>query len=212
VALPRRRRPRNFLILAAVLTLSGVPAGVYLAKRPAPPQPLAFSEFLQHVQANKVSQVTFGRDAIDVVLADGRVAQTVAPPDFVSANSSFVMDLVARNVRVEGAPVPTPGSLSWSALATVGAFLALLGFTVYRTTAGRIPSLSARPRTAEAGEQTVTFQDVAGVDEAKDEVKEIADFLREPKRFSAVGGRIPRGVLLVDCRRSGRAVHLCQRL
>ena len=50
---------------------------------------------------------------------------------------------------------------------------------------------------AERDGQVVTFQDVAGVDEAKDEVKEIVDFLRHPARFSSLGGRIPKGVLLI---------------
>jgi cell division protease FtsH len=206
VALPRFRRTRGLLIVAAVVVLAGLAAALYVVRRPALPQALAFSEFLQHVQANRVTQVTLGQETLEVVLADGQKTQTVAPKDFLSANSSFITDLVARNVRVEVVPAPAPGSLSWSALATVGAFLALLGFTVYRTTAGRIPSLSGRPRTADPGEQVITFQDVAGVDEAKDEVKEIVDFLREPTRFSAVGGRIPRGVLLVGPPGTGKTL------
>ncbi|HXW08353.1 MAG TPA: ATP-dependent zinc metalloprotease FtsH [Vicinamibacterales bacterium] len=206
MALPRSRRTRVLLILAVVLALSGVSGGVYYARRPVAPQTLAFSEFLQLLQTGTVTQVTLGRDVIDLLLADGQTRQTVVPPDFLSANSTFIADLVARNVRVEVTPAPEPGSLSWSALATVGAFLALLGFTVYRTTAGRIPSISGRPRTADPGEQVITFQDVAGVDEAKDEVKEIVDFLREPGRFSAVGGRIPRGVLLVGPPGTGKTL------
>ena len=91
-------------------------------------------------------------------------------------------------------------------MATAAAFLALLGFTVYRTTAGRIPSLSARARVAERGDNVITFQDVAGVDEAKDEVKEIVDFLKEPGRFSTLGGRIPKGVLLVGPPGTGKTL------
>jgi cell division protease FtsH len=91
-------------------------------------------------------------------------------------------------------------------MATAAAFFALLAFTVYRTTAGRIPSMSGRARVAERGEQVITFQDVAGVDEAKDEVKEIVQFLREPGRFSAIGGRIPKGVLLVGPPGTGKTL------
>ena len=85
--------------------------------------------------------------------------------------------------------------------------------------------MSARARVADRGDNVITFQDVAGVDEAKDEVKEIVDFLREPGRYSALGGRIPKGVLLVgppghgqdaarplDRGRSGRAVPVRQRV
>ena len=103
-------------------------------------------------------------------------------------------------------PAPEPGSLSWGATATVAAFLGLLAFTVYRTTAGRIPSISGRARVAEQGEHVITFKDVAGVDEAKDEVKEIVDFLREPDRFGAIGGRIPKGVLLVGPPGTGKTL------
>jgi cell division protease FtsH len=73
----------------------------------------------------------------------------------------------------------------------------VLGLTLYRVTTGRIPALESKTREAGKEATTVTFDDVAGVDEAKEEVKEIVDFLREPERFSAIGGRIPKGVLLV---------------
>jgi AAA+ superfamily predicted ATPase len=77
---------------------------------------------------------------------------------------------------------------------------------LYRITSGRIPNLESRTRTANPDEQTVTFEDVAGVDEAKEEVKEIVDFLREPSRFSAIGGRIPKGVLLVGPPGTGKTL------
>jgi cell division protease FtsH len=206
VALPRSRRNRILLAAGVALALTAAAAGVYFVGRPAVPDTLAFSDFLRHVQANRVARVTIGSEALEVALTDGSTALTIAPKDFLSANSTFINDLVGRNVRVEVTPAAAPGSLSWGALATVAAFLALLGFTVYRTTAGRIPSLSSRPRTADPGEQVVTFQDVAGVDEAKDEVKEIVDFLKEPTRFAAVGGRIPRGVLLVGPPGTGKTL------
>ena len=66
--------------------------------------------------------------------------------------------------------------------------------------------MSGRARVAERGDTVITFQDVAGVDEAKDEVKEIVDFLRHPDRFSSVGGRIPKGVLLVGPPGTGKTL------
>ena len=104
-------------------------------------------------------------------------------------------------------------------------FVGVLGFTLYRVTSGRIPALESKTREADPEATTVTFADVAGVDEAKEEVKEIVDFLREPARFSAIGGRIPKGVLLVgpsghrqdaagaiDRRRSEGAVSVRERI
>ena len=205
MALSRFRKPRLLLIGVIVVALAAA-AGIYLARRPAAEAPLAFSEFLHEVEAGRVRQVTFADRTIDVVLSDGRTIQTFAPPDFLAANATFVTDLAKRNIRVDATPPTQPGSLSWSAMATAAAFLALLGFTVYRTTAGRIPSMSGRARVAERGEHVVTFQDVAGVDEAKDEVKEIVDFLRQPERFAVVGGRIPKGVLLVGPPGTGKTL------
>jgi cell division protease FtsH len=206
VALPRFRRPRFLILAAAVVALAAVPAGVYFAKRTPPVPPIAFSEFLQHVEAGAVAEVTFGERELAVALRDGRSVQTIAPKEFLSANASFVTDLVKRQVRVVVTPAPDPGALSYGAIATAVAFFGLLCFTVYRTTAGRIPSMSGRARVAERGDNVVTFQDVAGVDEAKDEVKEIVDFLREPGRFTAVGGRIPKGVLLVGPPGTGKTL------
>jgi cell division protease FtsH len=203
---PRFRRPR-FLILAVaiVVAFAGVPAGLYYANRTPAAESLAFSEFLQQVERGGVVRVTFGERTIDVALRDGRTVQTVAPPDFLSANSSFITDLVERNVRVDVTPLSDPQALSYGMIATVAAFFGLICFTVYRTTAGRIPN-SGRTRVAESGDIVITFQDVAGVDEAKDEVKEIVDFLRNPDRFSAIGGHIPKGVLLVGPPGTGKTL------
>jgi cell division protease FtsH len=203
---PRFRRPR-FLIPAAaiVVALAGVPAGLYYVNRAPAAESLAFSDFLQQVERGEVATVTFGERAIDVAFRDGRTVQTVAPPNFLSANSSFITDLVKRHVRVEVTPLTDPQALSYGMMATVAAFFGLICFTVYRTTAGRIPN-SGRTRVAERGDIVITFQDVAGVDEAKDEVKEIVDFLRNPGRFSAIGGHIPKGILLVGPPGTGKTL------
>ena len=202
---PRFRRPR-FIILVAVIVaaLAGIPA-VYVATRAPDLPPLAFSEFLQQIERGDITKVTFGERAIVVALRDGRTLQTVAPPEFLSANSSFITDLVRRNVRVEVTPPADPQALSYGMIGTVIAFFGLICFSVYRTTAGRIPN-SGRTRIAERGDVVVTFQDVAGVDEAKDEVKEIVDFLRQPDRFSAIGGHIPKGILLVGPPGTGKTL------
>ena len=192
--------------MAAVVLLTATPAGIYIARRPAAPPPMPFSEFLQKLDTGTIAQVTFGDRAIDVTFRDGTMATTYAPPEFLGANSSFVTDLVRQQILVDVKPAADPTSLSWSAMFTAAAFFVLLAFTVYRTTAGKIPSMTSRTRVAERGSNVVTFQDVAGVDEAKDEVKEIVDFLREPTRFSAIGGRIPKGVLLVGPPGTGKTL------
>ena len=189
-----------------IVLLAATLAGVYLVRRPAAPPQIAFSEFIQRVESGGVTQVTFGDRSLVVTFRDNSQATTVAPAEFLTANASFVTDLVKRQIRVDVTAPSDPTSLSWSAIFSVLAFFALLAFTVYRTTAGKIPSISSRSRLADRTSNVVTFQDVAGVDEAKDEVKEIVDFLREPQRFSAVGGRIPKGVLLVGPPGTGKTL------
>jgi cell division protease FtsH len=202
---PRFRRPRYLLLaIVAIIALCALPASLYL-RHTADPEPLALSEFLQQVERGGVAKVTFAERDILVTLRDGRIMQTVAPAEFLSANSSFIADLVKHNIRVDVNPLADPQALSYGMILTVAAFFGLIGFTVYRTTAGRIPN-SGRTRVAERGDTVVTFQDVAGVDEAKDEVKEIVDFLRHPDRFAAIGGRIPKGVLLVGPPGTGKTL------
>jgi cell division protease FtsH len=206
VALPHFPRHKYLILGIALVLLALIPAGLYVARQPAAVAPLPFSEFLQKLDADAVTGVTFADRALAVTFRDGTAATTYAPPDFLAANASFVTDLVRREIRVDVVPASDPRSLSWSGLAMAAGFFALLAFTVYRTTAGKIPSVSSRTRVADRGANVVTFQDVAGVDEAKDEVKEIVDFLREPQRFSAVGGRIPKGVLLVGPPGTGKTL------
>jgi cell division protease FtsH len=124
----------------------------------------------------------------------------------VTANPAFIPNLVSRNVRITVRNAAEPSAYSYGALILGAGFLSLLGFTLYRVTSGRIPALESKTRTADKEETTVTFDDVAGADEAKEEVKEIVDFLREPSRFSAIGGRIPKGVLLVGPPGTGKTL------
>ncbi|HET7617057.1 MAG TPA: ATP-dependent zinc metalloprotease FtsH [Vicinamibacterales bacterium] len=201
---PLFRRPRALVAIALGLLLA-LTAIVYTVRPAEPAATVPFSEFLQRIDRGEVAQVRFVDRALDVVFRDGEVAHTVPPPQFLTANGAFVTDLARKGILIDVVPGPEPGTLSFGALAIAAAFLGLLGFTVYRTTAGRIHT-PGRAKLAERGEQVITFQDVAGVDEAKDEVKEIVDFLREPERFSAIGGRIPKGVLLVGPPGTGKTL------
>ena len=116
---PRFRRPRYLVVaIVAILALGAVPATIYFKSGPQP-APIALSEFLQQVDRGAVAKVTFAERDIQVTFRDGKTAQTVAPAEFLSANSSFINDLVKRNVRVEVNPLPDPQALSYGMILTV---------------------------------------------------------------------------------------------
>ena len=167
---------------------------------------IVFSDFLRAVEGGAVQQVAIGDQALTVTLRGGQRVRTIPPSGYVSANPAFVADLVHRQVRVLVQPTSEAGAFGLGAMLLAVGFFGLVGFTIYRVTAGRIPSLESRARVADGEAPAVTFADVAGVDEAKDEVKEIVDFLREPERFSAIGGRMPKGVLLVGPPGTGKTL------
>jgi cell division protease FtsH len=194
------------LILAAAALLVALIVFAGTRSRAPEPRELAFTELLSAIQAGTVTDVVVRPDALHIGFKDGTQARSVPPPGYVSANPTFMSDLARRHIRARvesGAPGST---YQFGALLLALGFLGLLGFTVYRVTAGRIPSMETQTRVASREMGVVTFADVAGVDEAKDEVREIVDFLREPQRFASIGGRIPKGILLVGPPGTGKTL------
>ena len=187
-------------LAVAVIVLAGV------RRSGDAPRDLAFTELLSLVERGKVRAVAMGTESMRVELADGGVARTIAPPGFVAANPTFLTDLSRRGVAFRVERSSTEAIYQYGALAVGAAFLGLIGFTVYRVTVGRMPSMEASGRMAARDTAVVTFADVAGVDEAKDEVREIVEFLREPERYGSIGGRIPKGVLLVGPPGTGKTL------
>jgi cell division protease FtsH len=188
----------------AVLVLLVVVLARSRSARDVPVVP--FSDLLARIDTGTVSAVVISGDTLDFMLRDGRVLRTIAPANYVTSNASFVPELAKRNVRIDIRTNPEQNAYSYGALGVGILFLGLLGFTLYRVTSGRIPALESKAREASPESTAITFDDVAGVDEAKEEVKEIVDFLREPDRFSAIGGRIPKGVLLVGPPGTGKTL------
>ena len=202
-----RKWTRRTATLAAVcgavmVALAGY--GVYSRSRAVPAQ-VPFSDLLRYVDRGEVTQVLIAGDTLEFTTAGGQALQTVMPANYVTANAAFVPALASRNIRIDVKSATEPAVSFGSVLFGLG-LLGVLCFTVYRVSGGRILALDHKTQEASKEEGAVTFADVAGVDEAKEEVKEIVDFLREPQRFAAIGGRIPKGVLLVGPPGTGKTL------
>ena len=192
-------------LVAGVLTAALAIAVYSFRSRPvAEFTPVAFSDFLREVKANRVKAVIADGDAVRVELRDGTRLETTAPPGYIALNPTFLSGLLERGVQFSAKPVDRASGEMYQTLA-IGLFVfAIAGLVLFRVT-GRVTTLE-KVRTVDPNNMTVTFNDVAGVDEAKDEVREIVDFLKDPGRFSAIGGRIPRGILLVGPPGTGKTL------
>jgi cell division protease FtsH len=200
-------RRRNIWIATGVAVALLSIAAMALRSRSAVEVPqVAFSDLLRDLNRGAVAGVVVNGDELRIALKNGRAMRTTAPANYVTANPSFVSELVSKGVRIDVHTASEQTAYNYGALLLGVAFVAVLGFALYRVTSGRIPALESRTREADKTASVTTFADVAGVDEAKEEVKEIVDFLREPGRFSAIGGRIPKGVLLVGPPGTGKTL------
>jgi len=201
---PAKRRAA--VLISVGLFVASVVLLVAMRGSKAAPEDVAFSQFLRTIAADQIIDVQVAGDTLAASLKNGQHIRTTVPPNYISASPTFLNDLIARGIRVDVQAASTPSAYSFGALLLTLAFLALLGVTVYRLGSGRLPSMEGEARRAAAEQTTVTFNDVAGVDEAKDEVREIVEFLREPGRFASLGGRIPKGVLLVGPPGTGKTL------
>jgi cell division protease FtsH len=200
-------RPRFFWFASAVALATVVLVSVLYTQSTARPTAadVAFSDFLRDVEAGRVVSVTMAPDLLAFERSGGERFQTVPPHGYVASNPTFVTDLARRGVRIEVRRPDTSNAGSYGAMALALLFFGFAGLALYRIVTGRVPTLE-KARTIDPQQVTVTFKDVAGVDEAKEEVQEIVDFLKDPAKFASIGGRIPRGILLVGPPGTGKTL------
>jgi len=159
-------------------------------------QELTYSQFLKEVEANNVSKVTITENSITGSLIDGGKFSTYSPND-----PEMINILRSKNIIIEAKP---PVEVSWwmRLLSSVLPMLLIIGiwiFMLQQMQGGGNKVMSfGKSRAKLFGKETpkVTFKDVAGIDEAQEEVVEVIDFLKNPMKFKKLGAKIPRGILL----------------
>jgi len=168
--------------------------------------PKKFSEFVSMVEAGEVADVTITGNEIKGKTVSHEAFRTFAPLGY----DKLVDTLLAKKVMVNYQPDQTP---TWAnMLISWAPFLLLIGFWIFfmrQMQSGGNKALSfgkSKAKLLASQQKKVTFKDVAGVDEAKEELQEIIEFLREPQKFQKLGGRIPKGVLLMGPPGTGKTL------
>ena len=167
---------------------------------------LTYSEFYQEVKAGNVRSVTIAGNQITGKLRGDENLRTTIPSDY----PGIIDVLQEAGVAIEVKESSTPAWLSF--LINASPFILLFGFWIFmmrQMQAGGNKALSfgkSRAKLLTSQQKKITFKDVAGVEEAKEELQEVIEFLREPQKFQKLGGRIPKGVLLVGPPGTGKTL------
>ena len=171
-----------------------------------PSTQVAYSDFLHQVEKGQVRDVVIQGRIVSGQLADGRTFATYTPSD-----PTLVKTLTSHDVRVIAKP-PAGENPLLAMLQSWFPILLLIGFYVFfmrqmQSGGGRAMGFGkSRARLLTEKQGRVTFDDVAGIDEAKSELQEIVEFLRDPQKFQRLGGKIPKGVLLVGPPGTGKTL------
>jgi cell division protease FtsH len=189
------------LLLIALFNLFQNPSGR------GPQANLAFSDFLAEVEGGRVRDVTIQGNTISGHFSDGRSFSTYAPED-----PNLVNRLNEHGVRITAAPIDDSMPSLLGVLVSWFPMLLLIGVWIFfmrqmQSGGGKAMGFGkSRARLLTEKHGRVTFNDVAGIDEAKEELQEVVEFLKNPQKFQQVGGRIPKGVLLVGPPGTGKTL------
>ena len=178
--------------------------------RTAPSAQMAYSQFLEEVRQGDIAQVSIDGRTIQGRTASGEKFTTYSPE---TDNSAMIGELLNSGVDIEGRP-PEQQSLLMQIFISWFPMLLLIGVWVFFLRQmqgggggrGAMSFGKSRARMMSEDQVKVTFADVAGVDESRQEVEELVEFLRDPGKFQRLGGKIPRGVLMVGSPGTGKTL------
>lgn len=179
----------------------------FTAQKPRPNM-LAYSDFIDQVNSGSVQTVTINGREIDGSLTSGAAFSTYSPGD-----DGLVSDLLKNNVEILASPPEKPSILMQILINWFPLFI-LIGLWIFfmrqmqggGAGRGAMSFGKSKARMLSEDQVKVTFSDVAGVEEAKEEVSEMVEFLRDPSKFQKLGGKIPRGVLMVGSPGTGKTL------
>jgi len=205
---------KNLLVTLAVALVLMTVFQTFSKPQAGSPQEVTYSSFLSEVDGDKIRKVEFtdaaaagGTTVLNFERADGSKGVSFGPYD-----RDLVNQLVRHKVEiVQAKPNNTPSL--WAILATFLPYVLFIGIFIYFIrqmqqggSRGAMTFGRSRAKLQGENEVKVTFADVAGCDEAKEEVGELVEFLRDPGKFQKLGGRIPRGVLMVGSPGTGKTL------
>ena len=176
----------------------------------AGPQEVQYSQFMEEVRNNRIRKVDIAEDerTISFERTDGARGTVIAP----RRDERMIDDLINHNVDIQQAPPSTGPSLAYilinflPVLLIIGFFFFMMRQMQQGGGKGAMSFGRSRAKLLNEEQTKVTFNDVAGCDEAKEEVSELVEFLRDPSRFQKLGGKIPRGVLMVGPPGTGKTL------
>ena len=168
---------------------------------------ISFSNFLENVEDGRVVQVEIRGDNIEGVLSDGTVFNTYAPND-----PNLVERLTSKGVSITASPLEDKMPSLVGVLVSWFPMLLLIGVWIFfmrQMQGGRGGAMGfgrSKAKLLSEARGKVTFNDVAGIEEAKEEVEEIVEFLKDPRKFRRLGGKIPKGALLIGPPGTGKTL------
>lgn len=168
---------------------------------------ITYSEFWSSVESGSINKVSIQGAEITGIGKDGRPFRTVAPDDagLIPMLRESAVDILVK--RPEETPWYLTIFVSWfPMLLLIGVWIFFMRQMQMGGKGGALSFGKTRAKLQGEGEVKVTFKDVAGIDEAKAELEEIIDFLRDPQKFTKLGGRIPKGVLLAGSPGTGKTL------